>query len=214
MPGTPQPAPKDAAGDLGRAGESPGASEGGRPPNNLPLELSSFVGREQEIAEVAALLFEQRLLTLTGPGGSGKTRLALAVAWEVLNGYEDGAWFAELAPLSDPDLVPQAVASILGVRGAPGSPLLGTLVDHLSPRTTLLLLDNCEHLVGGCANLADSLLRSCPGLRVLATSRSASTARPSSPCLPSRCPTLDGRRASMGCPRTRQRSSSWSGRGR
>jgi ATP/maltotriose-dependent transcriptional regulator MalT len=106
MRGTPQPAPKDATGDPG----------GGRPPNNLPLQLSSFVGRGQEISEVEDLLPGHRLITLTGPGGSGKTRLALAVASGVLQDYEDGVWLVELASLSDPDLVPQAVASVLGVR--------------------------------------------------------------------------------------------------
>ena len=93
--------------------------------NNLPFQLTGLVGREREIAEVGRLLADARLLTLTGPGGSGKTRLALAVAGEVVEEYEDGAWLVELAPLSDPELVPQAVASVLGVREVPGSPLTG-----------------------------------------------------------------------------------------
>jgi non-specific serine/threonine protein kinase len=125
------------------------------------------------MAEVEKLLKKHRLLTLTGPGGSGKTRLALAVAREVLDGYEDGAWLVELAPLSDPELVPQAVASVLMVREAPGRSLLETLAEHLRSKTALLVLDNCEHLVGASASLAEALLRRCPDLSILATSREA-----------------------------------------
>ena len=143
------------------------------PDNNLPFQLTSLVGRQREIAEVGHLLTDNRLLTLTGPGGSGKTRLALAVASEMVEEYEDGAWLVDLAPLSDPDLVPQALAPVLGVREAPGSPLTETLSDHLLSRTMLLVLDNCEHLIGACASLAETLLRRCPNLRVLATSREA-----------------------------------------
>ena len=144
-----------------------------RSPHNLPLELSSFVGRKQEIAEVEVMLSEHRLLTLTGPGGSGKTRLALAVASDVARDFGDGVWLVDLAPLSDPGLVPQALASVLGVREAPGRELTQTLSDHLLPRTMVLVLDNCEHLIGACASLAEILLRHCPNLRVLATSREA-----------------------------------------
>ena len=99
-----------------------------RPPRNLPLALSTFIGREREVEEVKRHLGESRLLTLTGPGGAGKTRLALAVACEVVEGFEEGAWWVALAPLSDPDLVPQAVASSLGVREAPGRSLSEALV--------------------------------------------------------------------------------------
>jgi non-specific serine/threonine protein kinase len=144
-----------------------------RLPNNLPLELSSFVGREREIAEVKRLLDGNRLLTLTGPGGCGKTRLALAVAFEVVEGFEGGVWLVELASLFDPNLVPQAVASTLGVREAQDRPLTETLSKHLGSTKMLLVLDNCEHLVEGCAALADVLLRACPNLRILATSREA-----------------------------------------
>ena len=141
--------------------------------NNLPLQLTGLVGREREIAEVGRLLADARLLTLTGPGGSGKTRLALTVAGEVVEEYEDGAWVVELAPLSDPELVPQAVASVLGVREVPGSPLLKTLADHLLSKSMLLVLDNCEHLIDSSASLAEALLRRCPDLSILATSREA-----------------------------------------
>jgi hypothetical protein len=142
-----------------------------RLPHNLPLELSSFVGREREIAEVKRLLYGNRLLTLTGPGGCGKTRLALAVAFEVVEGFEGGVWLVELASLSAPDLVPQAVASTLGVREAQDRSLTETLSKHLGSTKMLLVLDNCEHLVEGCAALAETLLRVCPNLCILATSR-------------------------------------------
>ncbi len=148
-------------------------SAGQRLPNNLPLELSSFVGREEELAEVKRLLEDTRLLTLTGSGGCGKTRLALAVAKELVEGFEDGVWLVELAPLADPSLVPQVVASTLGVREQPGRSLTETLSDYLSSKKMLLVLDNCEHLIEACTTLAEALLRSCPELRVLATSREA-----------------------------------------
>jgi non-specific serine/threonine protein kinase len=119
---------------------------------------------------------KNRLLTLTGPGGCGKTRLALAVAFEVVENFEEGGvWWAGLAPLSDPELVVQAIASTLGVREAPGRSLTEMLVEHLNrPRkNTLLVLDNCEHLIDACAALADTLLHACPNLQILATSREA-----------------------------------------
>ncbi|MBA3474818.1 MAG: tetratricopeptide repeat protein [Rubrobacter sp.] len=113
------------------------------------------------------------VLTLTGTGGSGKTRLALEVARDLVGAYPDGVWLVELAPLSDPELAPQAVAAALGVREQPGRPLAETLSKHLGSKRTLLVLDNCEHLIEACARLVDALLKSCSGLRVLATSREA-----------------------------------------
>jgi predicted ATPase/DNA-binding SARP family transcriptional activator len=139
--------------------------------NNLPLELSSFIGREREISEVKRLLRDNRLLTLCGPGGCGKTRLALAVAQDLLEEFEVGVWWVGLASLSDPKLVPGAVASALGVREPTDRPLTEVLVEHLKPRKALLVLDNCEHLVETCADLADTLLRTCPNIDILATSR-------------------------------------------
>src|SRR3712207_2808404 len=144
-----------------------------RPPHNLPLELSSFVGRKKELAEVKRLLEGNRLLTLTGSGGCGKTRLALAAADELMGRFEDGVWLVELASLANPSLVQRAVASALDIREQPGNPPTGTLSDHLRTRKMLLVLDNCEHLVEACAVLAEDLLRTCPSLRILATSREA-----------------------------------------
>src|ERR687897_1388855 len=144
-----------------------------RPSHNLPSELSSFVGREEELTEVKRLLENNRLLTLTGSGGCGKTRLALAAARKVVERCENGVWMVELASLAEPSLVPQAVAFTLGVRERPGSSLTEALSDYLRTRNLLLILDNCEHLIEACAELAEALLRSCPGLCVLATSREA-----------------------------------------
>src|SRR5215207_2916670 len=145
-----------------------------RPPlHNLPVARTSFVGREREVVEVKRELAMTRLLTLTGAGGSGKTRLALEVAKDLLGTYPDGAWLIELAALSEEVLVPQAVAAALGMREQPGRPLTDTLVDALRENKMLLVLDNCEHLIDAVAQLAETLLGSCPGLRVLATSREA-----------------------------------------
>src|SRR6266540_301263 len=142
-------------------------------PNNLPTQLTSFIGREREMAEVKRLLAEARLLTLSGAGGAGKTRLALQVAADVLESYRDGVWLAELAPIGDPSLVPQTVASVLGLHEERSRPLPATLAGYLRPRQLLLVLDNCEHLIEACAALADGLLRACTQLRILATSREA-----------------------------------------
>jgi predicted ATPase len=144
-------------------------------PTNLPTALTSFVGRTREQAEVCALLAEARLLTLTGAGGTGKTRLALQTARALVDCYADGAWLVELAALAPGDAntapVPQAVASVVGVREEPGELLTATLAAFLAPRHLLLILDNCEHLLGPCAGLAASLLAACPRLGILATSR-------------------------------------------
>jgi predicted ATPase/DNA-binding CsgD family transcriptional regulator len=138
---------------------------------NLPVRMSSFIGRDRELAEVRGLVGGSRLVTLTGTGGAGKTRLALRVAAGLAGGPGDEAWFVDLAPLSDPDLVAVTVADVLGVRREAGRPVLGTLAEAVGGRSLLVVLDNCEHLIGACAKLADVLLRDCPNLVLLATSR-------------------------------------------
>jgi non-specific serine/threonine protein kinase len=142
-----------------------------RPAGHLPLALTSFVGRAGEIAEVRRLLGATRLLTLTGAGGIGKTRLALAVARDAQAGYPDGVWLVELAALADPALLPQVVAQTFGVQEQPGRPLTATLSAWVTTKHLLLVLDNCEHLLDACAPLAAALLRAAPRLTVLATSR-------------------------------------------
>jgi predicted ATPase/DNA-binding CsgD family transcriptional regulator len=139
--------------------------------NNLPERLSTFIGREREVAEIKQQFSTHRLLTLTGPGGCGKTRLALQAGGELLSEFDDGVWLTEFAPLADAAFVPQALASVLGVSEQPGRVLIDTLADHFLHLNSLLLFDNCEHLIGACAQLAESLLESCPDLRILATSR-------------------------------------------
>jgi predicted ATPase/DNA-binding CsgD family transcriptional regulator/DNA-binding XRE family transcriptional regulator len=141
--------------------------------HNLPTALTSFIGRERELSEVQRRLGEARLLTLTGVGGCGKTRLALELSRAVLDHYPDGVWLVDLGPLVDATLVPQTVAAVLNMRETPGQPIAGALVTALRERSLLLVLDNCEHVLDTCAQLVDALLHACPGLRVLATSREA-----------------------------------------
>jgi non-specific serine/threonine protein kinase len=140
---------------------------------NLPAHLTRFIGRGRELGQARRLIATTRLLTLTGPGGCGKTRLALAAAEAVAGAEVDEVWVVQLAALTDPALVPQAVAWALGVREAGAQPLLERLIAALRPRRALLVLDNCEHLVAACAHLAEALLHACPELRCLATSREA-----------------------------------------
>src|SRR6185295_10746547 len=140
-------------------------------PNNLPQQLSSFVGRERELAEIGKLLGSTRLLTLTGTGGLGKTRLTLHIAADLLDTFPDGVWFVELAPLSDARLVPQAVASALGVTEEAGRPVIEALVKLVADRRMLLILDNCEHLIDACAELAKRLLQAGSHLKILTSSR-------------------------------------------
>jgi class 3 adenylate cyclase len=140
-------------------------------PNNLPHQVTSFVGRARELAEIGELLGTTRLLTLVGVGGLGKTRLSLQVAADVLDDYPDGVWFVELAPLTDPQRVAQAVASVVGVREEAGRHVIEALVKYVKDRRLLLILDNCEHLVQACAELASRLLQSGANLKILASSR-------------------------------------------
>ena len=141
-------------------------------PNNLPGQLSAFVGREPELIQVRSLVASSRLVTLTGAGGCGKTRLALQVAAELLGTARDGVWFVGLAPLTEAEMIPDAVAAVLGLADQRGQqPLLDSLIDALHEQDTLILLDNCEHVIDGAAKFCGQLVRECPGLRILATSR-------------------------------------------
>jgi predicted ATPase/class 3 adenylate cyclase len=140
---------------------------------NLPAQLTSFVGREKEIGAVKQLITANRLTTLTGPGGTGKTRLSLQVAADLLDSFSDGVWFVELAPLADPALVTQTVIAALGLRQEASYSQQKILTDYLGSKTALLILDNCEHLVDASAQLAETLLLACPTLRMLASSREA-----------------------------------------
>ena len=139
--------------------------------HNLPVSLTSFVGRASESAKVAALLARHRLVTVTGPGGSGKTRVAIEVARGVVSRFEDGVWLVELAQVEDPGLVQTAVAIVLGVREQPSLSLAESLAAVIGGRHVLLVLDNCEHVIDAAAGLCDGLLRAGHDLRVLATSR-------------------------------------------
>jgi len=139
--------------------------------HNLPIQVTSLVGREEELAAVRGLLGTTRLLTLTGSGGAGKTRLALQVGADVLDEYADGVWLVELAAVTDERLVPQVAATALGLREEPGRPIVETLLDAVRAKRLLLILDNCEHLVRASGELAERIIGSCPDVRVLATSR-------------------------------------------
>jgi predicted ATPase/class 3 adenylate cyclase len=139
--------------------------------NNLPAQVSSFIGRDAQLSEVRRLIAGSRLVTLTGAGGAGKTRLGLQAAAGLLDGSGDGVWFVDLAPLQDGELVAAAVAGALAIREDPGRPIAETLVEAVGDLSMLVLLDNCEHLIDACAKLADALLRGCPNIVLLATSR-------------------------------------------
>ncbi len=162
----------DAAGAFAAA-EFPPLRSLGNPAllNNLPAQLVRFIGRDRELAEVAVLVGSSRLVTLTGAGGSGKTRLGLQAAAGLLDGSGDGVWLVELAAVTDQDAVAEAIAGALRILPQPGRDVLDTPADALAPQDILIVLDNCEHLIGGCAKTAEALLRRCPKAHLLATSR-------------------------------------------
>jgi len=140
---------------------------------NLPAPITNFIGRVKEVKEIIQLMRENRLITLTGVGGVGKTRLAIQSSRSLLEEFDDGVWWVELAPLRDETLVPQTVARTLGVRESPAQTLTKSLITFLSERQLLLVLDNCEHLITACAQFAQDLLMQCANLKILATSREA-----------------------------------------
>jgi predicted ATPase/class 3 adenylate cyclase/DNA-binding CsgD family transcriptional regulator len=154
-------------------GEFPSLRSFGSLPNNLPAQATSFIGREAEMSKIEELLRANRIATLTGSGGCGKTRLALEVARRLLDHYPDGVWWVELGSLNDPDLVPNAAASTLAIKEVPMQPLTQTVTGHLHDHRALLILDNCEHVIEACAELANAVVRGCPSVDVLATSREA-----------------------------------------
>jgi predicted ATPase/class 3 adenylate cyclase len=140
-------------------------------PNNLPAQLTAFIGRTEELAQVVSLLEESRLVTLTGVGGVGKTRLAIQAAAESIERFPDGAWFIELAPVTDPGMITREAAEAIGVHEEAERPLLEVLLEHLADKEMLVVLDNCEHVIDDAAGFAERVLRAAPALRVIATSR-------------------------------------------
>ena len=142
-------------------------------PNNLPFQLTALLGREQDLIDVKILLEGTRLLTLSGSGGVGKTRLALRVGVDLIGLYQDGVWFCDFSPISDASLVSSVVAHALGVRERPGRPLAEAIISSLGRKHALLIFDNCEHVLEASAELADEILHACPDVRILATSRQA-----------------------------------------
>jgi predicted ATPase len=141
--------------------------------HNLPLQLTSFIGRERELAEAQEKLVGSRLLTLIGPGGTGKTRLSLQIAAEQLPNFKDGVWLVELAPVSDPTRIVSTLASVFELREVQNIPLISIVLDYLRDRQLLLIFDNCEHLVEASAQIANQLLHACPHLKIIASSREA-----------------------------------------
>ena len=141
--------------------------------NNLPTQLTSFIGRERELAEAKSRLEHTRLLTLIGPGGTGKTRLSIQLGFQLLSNFEDGVWLVEFAPISDPFLVTQTIASSFKIGEIPGTPLNVLIHDYLREKHLLLIFDNCEHLVEACAKGAEEFLQVAPGIKIIASSREA-----------------------------------------
>ena len=141
--------------------------------HNLPISTTSFVGREKEMKEVRDLFQKSRLITLTGAGGCGKTRLAREIASTLIEEFKDGVWFVNLSPLTNPDFIAMSIAEVLSIKEEPDKPIIETLINNIEDKSLLILLDNCEHLIQACAEIVDKLLQSVEGIRILATSREA-----------------------------------------
>jgi len=164
--------------EAGRAGLLGGTTEGyvysaDNRPNNLPFQLTTLLGREQDLIEAKSLLEVHRLVTMSGSGGVGKTRLALRVGVDLLDLYPNGAWLCDFSPIADPVLVASAVARVLVVRERQNRPLVDSIVEALKRKQALLIFDNCEHILDAAAELADEILHDCPNIRILTTSRQA-----------------------------------------
>ena len=145
----------------------------GKKKHNLPVQLTSFIGREKEIEEIKSLLIEHRLITITGAGGCGKTRLAIEAVTDLINEFDDGVWFVDLAPITEPDLIPEAIAGVLKVKEEPQRPLVESIITRWKEKNVVIVLDNCEHLVEACSRTVEHLLREVPGLHIMDTSREA-----------------------------------------
>ncbi len=167
------PADVDALVRFARGGPDPGSTPRVSPSGNLPIERTSFIGRERQVAEVCLAIQEHRLVTLVAPGGAGKTRLALEAAEAMLDQFPDGAWFVDLEPISDPALISQAVARVFRLSDGPGRRSFESLSEYLAGRCLLLVLDKCEHLLDDCSHFTDAILRAAAHVKVLATSREA-----------------------------------------
>ena len=141
--------------------------------HNLPNSTTSFIGREKEMKEVRDLFHKSRIVTLTGAGGCGKTRLAREIAFMLVEEYKDGVWFIDLSPISDPNFVSKEISDVLNIKEEPDKPIVDTLIESIKEKSLLILLDNCEHLIQECAEIAHKLLNTVKGIRILATSREA-----------------------------------------
>ncbi|MFZ1321063.1 MAG: tetratricopeptide repeat protein [Ignavibacteria bacterium] len=142
-------------------------------PNNLPVQLSSFIGREEEMRQIKNILKEKRLLTLTGPGGTGKTRMSLQIAADIIDDFGNGVWFIELASLIEPELLPNAIMHVLGIKEQPKQKIEDTLTEYLQDKELLIILDNCEHIIIACAIISEKILQNSPKSKIIATSREA-----------------------------------------
>ncbi len=164
---------EEAAGEEAAGEEVDPKGSTSPPSHNLPLQLTRFIGREKETKELNSLVENNRLVTITGSGGCGKTRISLQIAREYLDKFQDGVWFIDLSPLEDPELIPRELANTLSITEEPGKPITSTLKEQIRDKKCLLLLDNCEHLVDATKELAHQLLSGSPDIKVLPTSREA-----------------------------------------